>query len=136
MVITKIHLVLQRPATRDEIDSYEYLRRLFDGMTPDERAAHGIRRVNDMASSDDVPGKNVVYDQTSSEPLYNGTVTQEGRLQIGIPGAIEQLKRVVSSMLRRNRRPEHRSYYVLGELETSRTARAVGFRTLIARTAL
>jgi hypothetical protein len=36
MLIIEIHLILQRPATPDEIREYENLKRLFDEMTPEE----------------------------------------------------------------------------------------------------
>jgi len=133
MVVTEIHLILQRKATEDEIASYAYLRRIFDTMTPDVRQARGIRRVTDLARDDSVPGKHVIHFKTSPEPLYNEIHIQTGRLQISIPGATEQLKRIVASMLARFARKFHRAYYVVGLLETG-GHREIGFRTLIART--
>jgi hypothetical protein len=139
MIITKIMLILQRPATQDEIENYSWADGLFHGMTPDERLEKGINRPTDLLAEDQ-PGKNVVYFRANKKsepgpPLYNETYTKTGTLQAGIPGSTQMLKYIVASMLTKHVKANHESYYVLGELETNEHG-AVGIRTLVARSVL
>jgi hypothetical protein len=141
MLIIEIHLILQRPATPDEIREYENLKRLFDEMTPEERKAQGISRVQHLAGPDNPAAHVTRY--TNGAAKFDEIYKQSGKLQTGVPGATEMLKRVVSTMLSQYRTNRHESFYVLGNLsklvrasEKTGKLREVGFRTLIARTLL
>ena len=131
MILTKIILYLSRPASEAEIEEYQYYQEMFDGMSVDERAAHGLRKPTDLAP-EGADVRNVTYYHLKKNPLYNEAYEQTGRMETGTPNATYRFKQIVATMLKRHVRPYHVSYYVIGEFEEG--GREVGFRTLVKRT--
>lgn len=137
MYITEIRLILQRDATLKELKDYEELQRVFDGLSPKARARRGIRRPADLGLKGE-RGKKVVHYKSSNVPMYEESYVKRGVLKIGISGAKFRFKQIVATMLSQYVRPDHKSFYVLGQIaeKEAENFRPVGFRTFTARTLL
>lgn len=131
MKLISVHLVLQRPATEEEISEYEYYKEIFDSMDPEQRALNDIHRPADLAREADNPAKNVVYYGTRREPIFNEEYVRPTDITAAKAGANEAIKRILASMIAENRRPEHETFHASGEFEIDGVY--IGFKNLAAR---
>lgn len=143
MKLIRIHLYLQRPATRSELAEYKYFQDIFDNMGREERERNQIRRPVDLMT-EKVSARNVVYYGSRYAPMYNEIFTAPVEIETGTPGANEEYRRAFAELMRdhigRKRAKPVETFYIVGEFDVATTTKSgrVGhrseFRTITART--